>query len=84
MRAEIIKSLPLGSPLFSPYLPYLRIGNHPFPGRGFGELCITIGHVPVCLLVRSFVRSLVCLLLLLSADEDMGLRIEQSRRSSLT
>lgn len=38
----------------------------------------------VYLLVRSFVRSLVCLLLLLSADEDMGMRIEQSRRSSLT
>lgn len=76
------KSLLLGSPLS--LLTYLRIGNHPFPGRGFGELCTTIGHVPVCLLVRSFVRSLVCLLLLLSADEDMGLRIEQSRRSSLT
>lgn len=38
-----------------------------------------------CLFVGSFVRSLVCLLLLLlSADEDMGLRIEQSRRSSLS
>lgn len=83
MRAEIKKSLLVGSPLS--LLTYLRIGNHPFPGRGFGELCITIGHVPVCLSVGSFVRSLVCLLLLLlSADEDMGLRIEQSRRSSLT
>lgn len=37
-----------------------------------------------CLFVGSFVRSLVCLLLLLSAGEDMGLRIEQSRRSSLS
>lgn len=60
MRAEIKKS-PCRISSFSPYLPYLRIGNHPFPGRGFGELCITIGHVPVCLSVGSFVRSFVSL-----------------------
>lgn len=83
MRAEI-KKVSFSDLLFS-LLTYLRIGNHPFPGRGFGELCITIGHVPVCLSVGSFVRSLVCLLLLLlSADEDMGLRIEQSRLASLS
>lgn len=57
MRAEI-KKVSFSDLLFS-LLTYLRIGNHPFPGRGFGELCITIGHVPVCLLVRSFVRSFV-------------------------
>lgn len=83
MRAEI-KKVSFSDLLFS-LLTYLRIGNHPFPGRGFGELCITIGHVPVCLSVGSFVRSFVSLLLLLlSADEDIGLRTEQSRRSSLS